>query len=219
MAGLARSSRHRNNAVGSKKSYSESPHSAIKNWYAAFNRRIGAMPYRTFIGRTLLIVGTAIGSLWIQAFATVQTDPGQAAAVRAVRSFYTFHLARNKDFTVRNIQLRRRFLSPELYDLLLKELKRQAAARKAHPDEAPYFEGDPLTDSQEYPDSFRIGTAEVTGEAAKVTVTLQWSARTSRGRDKRDIVVELTKGGSGWLINDVVNNQGIKLRDELKREH
>lgn len=151
--------------------------------------------------------------------ARAQTASPQNAAAKAVRSFYTFHLARNKDFTVRNVQLRKRFLTAEFYGLLVKELKRQAADSKAHPDEAPYFEGDPLTDSQEYPDSFRVGKAEVSDDLAKVTVTLLWSARTSRGRDKRDIVVELAKTGTAWLIDDIVNNQGSRLRDELKREH
>jgi len=50
-----------------------------------------------------------------------------------------------------------------------------------------------------------------------VTVTLLWSARTSRGRDKRDIVVEVTRSGRAWLINDVVNNQGTSLREDLKK--
>ena len=170
--------------------------------------------------RTISLIGIAIVlSLVVCTPAPARTASSQDAAASAVRAFYTFHLSRNKNFTVRNVQLRKRFLTAELYGLLLKELKRQAAKSKAHPDEAPDFEGDPLTDSQQYPDSFRVGKAEVSGDLAKVTVTLLWSARTSRGRDKRDIIVEMTKRGSGWLINDIVNNQGSRLQDELKREH
>ena len=174
----------------------------------------------TYPARLISLTGIAmILSLGVQAPARAQTASPQDTALRAVRSFYTFHLAHNKGFTVRNVQLRKRFLTAELYGQLLKELKRQAAESKAHPDEAPDFEGDPFTDSQEYPDSYRVGKAEVTGDLAKVTVTLLWSAQTSRGRDKRDIVIEVTKSGAGWLINDIVNNQGRRLRDELKREH
>ncbi len=175
------------------------------------------MAYRASLIKLISIA--VILSLGAQAPAKAQTATRQDPATKAVRSFYTFHLAHNKDFTVRNVQLRKRFLTAEFYGLLLKELKRQAADSKAHPDEAPYFEGDPLTDSQEYPDSFRAGQSEVNGDLAKVTVTLLWSARTSRGRDKRDIVVEVAKTGAAWLINDIVNNQGSRLRDELKREH
>lgn len=165
--------------------------------------------------RRNLLAGVAVilllGTQW-----PVAAGP-QEAASRAVRSFYTYHLARNKDFTVRNVRLRRRWLTPELYNLLLGELKREADRSKANPDEAPYFEGDPLTDSQEYPDSFRVGKAEVSGDSAKVTVTLLWSERTSRGRDKRDIVVVVSKRGASWLINDIIDNQGSKLQDQLRR--
>ena len=147
-----------------------------------------------------------------------QTGNSNNAASRAVHSFYTFHLARNKDFTVRNISLRKRWLTPELYRLLLDELRYEAIRSKTNPDEAPYFEGDPLTNSQEYPDSFRVGDSEVSGRIARVTVTMLWSEKTSRGRDQRDIVVELAKSGAGWLISDIIDNQGSRLRDELKRK-
>jgi uncharacterized protein DUF3828 len=157
-----------------------------------------------------------IGALWP---AGAQAAGPQDAAVRAVRSFYTFHLARNKDFKPANVRLRRRFLTPELYQLLLDELKREEARSKTQPDEAPYFEGDPLTDSQEYPDSFRMGKADMSGDRAKVTVTMVWSAKTSRGRDQRDIVVEVAKSGAAWLIDDIISSDGSRLQDQLKREH
>ncbi|HSQ20192.1 MAG TPA: DUF3828 domain-containing protein [Blastocatellia bacterium] len=174
------------------------------------------MAYRA---RLICLVGIImILSTSVLSGSTAQTAGSQDQALRTVRSFYTFHLAHNKNFTVRNVQQRKRWLTPELYGLLLKELKQQAAESKAHPDEAPYFEGDPFTDSQEYPDSYRVGKAEVSGDVAKMNVTLLWSARTSRGRDKRDIVVEMTRSAGGWVINDIINNQGSRLTDELKRE-
>ena len=175
------------------------------------------MRYR---GRWGLLTTTAVLlSLGALCPAGARAASPQDAAVRAVRSFYAFHFARNKDFTASNVRVRRRFLTSELYNLLLAELKREAEQRKTHPDEAPYFEGDPLTDSQEYPDSFRTGKAEISGDRVRVTVTLSWSARTSRGRDQRDIVVEVARSGSGWLINDIINNSGSRLQDELKKEH
>jgi len=143
--------------------------------------------------------------------------PTSDPATRAVRAFYTYHLAHNKNFNVRNIQLRKRFLTAELYDLLMKQLKKQAAEAKAHPDDAPDYEGDPLTDSQEYPNSFRVGKSEGGGDTSKVSVTLLWSARTSRGKDKRDIVVEVKKVGTGWLINDIIDHEGKSLAAELKK--
>jgi hypothetical protein len=167
-----------------------------------------------------MIIIVCVLMLGVRPAANAQiTSSPQAPAINAVRSFYSFHLAHNKDFSLRNVQQRKRFLTPELYGLLVGEIKRQAAYTKAHPDEAPDFEGDPLTDSQEYPDSFRVGKADGSGDIVKVGVTLLWSARTSRGRDKRDIVVEMTKRGQAWLINDVVNSEGTSLREDLKKPH
>lgn len=168
--------------------------------------------------RQVSVIGIVLFlSLCFQARSAGQ-PAGTRDAARSVRAFYTFHLPRNKDFNVRNIGLRKRWLTAELYNSLLDELKHQAEAQKTHPDEVPYFEGDPLTDSQEPPDSFRVGKTEVNGSVGKVTVTLLWSARTSRGRDQRDIIVEVTKSGTSWLINDIINNQGSRLSDELKRQ-
>lgn len=57
-------------------------------------------------------------SLGAQPSALAQTAARpQSPAIVAVRSFYAFHLAHNKDFTLRNIQQRKRFLTPELYGL------------------------------------------------------------------------------------------------------
>ena len=165
----------------------------------------------------LVWIGIAlIQSLTVEAPAAQKTNPADPAS-SAVRAFYRFHFAHNKAFTARNVRQRQPWLTPELHKLLLDELKREAEESKAHPDEAPYFEGDPFTDSQEPPDSFRVGKSDVNGDRAKVPVTLLWSARTSRGRDKRDIVIELSRAGNRWLVNDVINSDGKRLRDELKR--
>ncbi|HXF39034.1 MAG TPA: hypothetical protein VN687_04925 [Blastocatellia bacterium] len=149
--------------------------------------------------------------------ASAQT-PDRSSAASGVSSFYTFHLAHKKDFTAANIRLRRPWLTPEFYGLFLGELKRQAEYSKAHPDEAPDFEGDPFTDSQEYPGSFRVGTVITNGNRAKATVTFSWSAKTNRGVDSRNITVELIKLEAGWLINDIFTSDGSSVRDALKKK-
>src|SRR5687768_13132941 len=100
-----------------------------------FNRRGERnMRYRGRWG--LLTATTLVLSLGALCPAGARIADPQDAAVRAVRSFYTFHLARNKDLTASNVRLRRRFLTAELYKLLLDELKREAERSKTHPDEA-----------------------------------------------------------------------------------
>ena len=166
--------------------------------------------------RTVLIAALV---LLLPPLANAGVGGQRPSAASAVNSFYRFHLTHNMDFRARNIQLRRRWLTPGFYQLLLNKIKRQAEYGKAHPDEVPEYDGDPLTDSQEYPDSFRVGKQVMDGERAKVTVTLFWSARTSRGRDKRDIVVEAVQAPTGWLIDDIMNSEGSSLRDEFKKAH
>lgn len=134
-----------------------------------------------------------------------------------MRSFYVFHLAHSKNFTAINVRKRRPWLTADFFSLFLKELKRQADYSKTHPDEAPDFEGDPFTDSQEYPYSFRVGTVVTNGARAKATVTLNWSAKTSRGIDSRNITVELIKIEAGWLINDIVASDGSSLREQFQK--
>jgi len=143
--------------------------------------------------------------------------PDRSSPASAVRSFYTFHLAHKKDFTAAKIRLRRPWLTPEFYGLFLGELKRQAEYSKAHPDEAPGFEGDPFTDAQEYPDSFRVGTVIANGNHAKAMVTFYWSAKTSRGVDSRSLTVEMIKTGAVWLINDIVTSDGSSLREQFQK--
>jgi hypothetical protein len=164
-----------------------------------------------------------IGAALILLLVTPRTSAGvvsqESGATIAVNAFYRFHLSHNKDFTARNIQLRRRFFTTEFNQALLGELKRQAAYTNAHPDEVPDYDGDPLTNSQEYPDSFRVGKQVMDGDRARVTVTLLWSARTSRGKDKRDIVVLAVKAASGWLIDDIINDEGSSVRNEFTKAH
>ena len=156
--------------------------------------------------------------LFLSAYTLIPAQtPDRSSAASAVRSFYTFHLAHKKDFTAANVRLRRQWLTPEFYGLFLGELKRQAEYSKAHPDEAPEFEGDPFTDSQEYPDSFRVGTVITNGNRAKATITFDWSAKTSRGADSRNLTVEMIKAGAVWLINDILASDGSSLREQFQK--
>jgi len=78
-----------------------------------------------------LIVVASLAPLWADASA-IQKGSSRDQALAVVRSFYQFHVAHNKDFTVRNIRQRKRWLTPELFGLLLAELKREAEESKAH---------------------------------------------------------------------------------------
>ena len=136
-----------------------------------------------------------------------------ADAARTAESFYRYHFARDRGFVRANIVRRQRWLSPELYRLMLNEFRREAAFRKARPDEVPFMTGDPFTDAQEYPDTFTVGRAMVRGNTASIPVTFSW-------RDvaqKQTLQAELLKRGGRWLIHDVRREGGAGLLKLLRR--
>jgi hypothetical protein len=55
------------------------------------------------------------------------------------------------------------------------------------------------------------------GGRAKATVTFDWSAKTSRGVDSRNLTVEMIKAGAVWLINDIVTSDGSSLREQFQK--
>ena len=139
-----------------------------------------------------------------------------------VKSFYKFHFSRSMNFTKQNVLRSRRWLAPELYKLLLNEFRREDEYRRSHPNESfvPYMEGDPFTQSQQYPTTFRVVKSVVCGNKANVEIVFLWSAKSSRGRDERNVEIQLTKHNGKWLINNVIDkDSGADLLADLKREN
>jgi hypothetical protein len=131
---------------------------------------------------------------------------GEAAVAAAVRSFYTFHLAHDMGFSAQTLALRERWLSPGL-----QKLCREYLARPASPDDVPDVDGDPFTDSQEYPASWRMeGAPRIAGGRATVGVRFSGGG----GRPHK-LKVELVRQGDAWLIDDVVYESGPPLRGLL----
>jgi hypothetical protein len=144
--------------------------------------------------------------------ASSQTKTG--APTQVVRSFYRYHFSHDHNFLKRNISRRRQWLSPVLFRLLMNEFRRDEEYASAHPGYSyvPYMEGDPFTDSSEFPTSFRIGHVKTTGSKSIVNVVLLWSARSSRGRDQKNLEIRLSKVRGKWLVDNIVNHDD---RDDL----
>ena len=93
-------------------------------------------------------------------------DPDVSAATAVARAFYEFHFRHDMGFGEAGLRARRQWLAPALYRSLLTEARKPKSS-----DEVPLIDGDPFTDSQEYPSSFRIGTAaKVRNGGGKVVV-------------------------------------------------
>ena len=172
-------------------------------------------PFHKIASRVVLLAALILSASSASALrAQVQTKDRTAAdAALAAESFYRFHFARDRGFLRANIVARRRWLSPELYRLMLNEFRREAAFRKAHPDEVPFMTGDPFTDAQEYPDTFDVGLAAVRGNRATVPVTFGWRDVA----EKKTLQVELLRQGNRWLVHDLRREGSAGLLKLLRR--
>ena len=129
-----------------------------------------------------------------------------------MQDFYRFHFAHGLGFDEQGVRRRQRWFTAELYKLLLAELRKPVA-----PDVVPYFNGDPFTDSQEYPTTFRVGRAAPAGARARVPVTLLWLER-GRVLTRRTMHVELRRARTGWQIANFIAPDNKDLLSELRRK-
>jgi hypothetical protein len=133
--------------------------------------------------------------------------PQQAAspAQAVTRAFYAYHMAHNAAFTPAAVRRRARWLSPAL----LEDCRAYFAVPRPA-DEVPPIDGDPFTDSQDYPATYRVGPATTAGDTARVSVSFTWT-----GGDRRAVSVDLVRAGGAWRIDDVRPSEGPSLRELL----
>ncbi len=158
----------------------------------------------------------ALALLTACCFAQAEED----AALKTVRGFYDVHFSRSDRmyFNPQNILLKKKWLTPRLYRLMLYEFRREKEYAKAHAGQPqkPYFSGDVFTDSESLPQVFRITGAKQNGNRAWVTVMVYWNDNTV-GKMKRKIRVVLMKQEENWLIDNLLYEQGKDLVSELRR--
>jgi hypothetical protein len=128
------------------------------------------------------------------------SNKSSAAAAASVKAFYTFHFKNKFDYSAQGLKRRQRWLDAKLYQLLVAEDKKA----KAKKDEAPELNGDPFTNSQEYPNTFRIGDTRQEYEKAFVEVVFVWQEK-GKVIDERSIEVELSKAGTLWKISNILD--------------
>src|SRR5690349_2120103 len=111
--------------------------------------------------RLLRLCRFALPVLVVISFVDTASSQNRTASspTQVVKSFYRFHFSHGYNFLKRNIRRRRGWLSPTLFQLLMNEFRRDEEYAKAHPGYSyvSYMNGDPFTNSQEFPNSFRVG--------------------------------------------------------------
>jgi hypothetical protein len=129
-----------------------------------------------------------------------------ATAPEIVQELLVTHFTHDMAFTRESVADKRRFLSAALQARLTRYL-----AAPQSPDEAPDIDGDPFTDSQEYPDRFTLGAARTT--AARTIVPVHFADASS----KRRVDYALIREGGRWVVDDLVDERGQSLRALLAR--
>ena len=119
-------------------------------------------------------------------------EPATQDPAQTVQAFYAYHLKHDMGFGKTQINARKSWLTPDLYALITKVLKKPVPEG-----DAPDIEGDIFTDSQDTPTAFHVGKATTDKTTAKVEVTFTWS------KEKRKYTVILSQIDHAWRIQDI----------------
>ena len=141
----------------------------------------------------------------IMAITSRAAESGGADPAQTVQAFYAYHFKHDMGFGMPEVEARKAWLEPKLYELIMTVLKKPVPKG-----DAPDIDGDIFTDSQDTPTSFHTGKAAVEKETANVDVTLTWSA------EKRHITVILTHVAHAWRISDIEYGDRRSLTKELR---
>jgi hypothetical protein len=137
-------------------------------------------------------------------FASIVAPDSNAPPVEVVQALFADHFKHRMGFSKASVARKAKWLSPDLLARLNAEL-----ARPANPDEVPDIDGDPFTDSQEYPTGFIVGKAIPEGKLVRVQVRLSGNGRI------RTVVAILRNSPDGWQVDDLAYEHGKTLRSLL----
>jgi len=140
---------------------------------------------------------------------TLDRSPGALAAATSpegvVQALLERHFGRSMGFDSATVRRVRPFLSVALGQRIASYL-----ATPGSPDEVPMIDGDPFTDTQEYPTRFSVQRATVTGDRATVAV------RFADGFASRRLRYQLRAGTRGWRVDDIRFADGGTFVDRLR---
>ena len=139
---------------------------------------------------------------------TLDRSPGAlAAAVNpagVVQRFLETHFAGDMGFTKVGTQKKNQFFSASLAALMTRYF-----AVPANPNEAPDINGDPFTNSQEYPARFSVGAATTSGAVSSVRVRFSDASRVQA------ITFQLKLENKLWRIDDLKYDDKSSFRGQL----
>jgi hypothetical protein len=153
--------------------------------------------HRTSSGEMLLGLDNVV---W-----TLRPVQPAASPTEIVQELLIVHFTHDMGFTRESVARKRGFLSTGLRARITHYL-----AAPQSPDDAPAIDGDPFTDSQEYPDRFTLGVARTT--AKRTVVPVHFADASS----KRRVDYVMVREGARWVVDDLVDERGQSLRKLLR---
>lgn len=128
---------------------------------------------------------------------------GSPAAV--VEELLEFHFNHESGFLKETAAARKKWMTKSLAGKIDDYFKREFG-----PDVVPPINGDPFTDSQEFPTRFAVRKEDVVAPGvAEAPVDF------ADGYSTRSVVYRLTYGANGWRVDDLVYRDGSTLTDIL----
>lgn len=137
--------------------------------------------------------------------ATSAPAPNTPAVV--VQQLFADHFMNDMGFTRATVARKRAWLTPGLNQEIDAYFRRPSV-----PDQVPVIDGDPFTNTQEYPTAFAVGAA--TQDAAKATVPVVMTV----GPTRRTVQVQLVRQGAAWLVDDLTYEDNMTFRALLKMQ-
>ncbi len=147
------------------------------------------------------------GLLAVSGSTGLAAPPDSPKAV--VNALFRFHFAHDMGFTPKTVRSRKKWLSPGLLAACDAYFKKPRPA-----DEVPDIDGDPFTNSQDTPRTFKVGSERMDGATARVNVVLVWNRS-----ERTTVTAVLIKNGDGWVIDDVAYPDGSTFRGLLTASH
>jgi hypothetical protein len=128
--------------------------------------------------------------------------PARSATTPAeiVQELLVTHFTHDMAFTRESVARKSAFLGADLRARLAAWF-----ARPQSPDEAPDIDGDPFTNTQEYPDRFTLGPARPTSERTVIPV------RFADEHSTRRVDYVLVREGQRWVVDDIVDERDTSV--------
>ena len=135
----------------------------------------------------------------------LQRRAAESSPESAVRDLLHVHLVHDMGFSRASVARKRSHLSPALARAIAAYFSRPQPA-----DAVPAINGDPFTDTQEYPARFVIGRGVIDGDSAQVPVNL------GEAKQARVVQALLRRVGGRWRVDDLRYDDGRSLRKLLQ---